>query len=111
MQEIRRQQETAVDVLREGRAILKNDSISLQEDEAQELHSEISFVNEKLQELRDHITQRCVQLWTHNYILQAFLAKPKLEASSSGYVSHKTCASNGCISQNTVLNSQKGFPG
>lgn len=58
MQEVRRLQESAVDVLRQGRSILKNGSIPLQDDEAQNLNSEISYVNKKLQELRDHITQR-----------------------------------------------------
>ncbi|XP_022701395.1 dystrophin-like isoform X1 [Varroa jacobsoni] len=63
MQEVRRLQESAVDVLRQGRSILKNGSIPLQDDEAQNLNSEISYVNKKLQELRDHITQRQTKLY------------------------------------------------
>ncbi|OQR72974.1 dystrophin-like [Tropilaelaps mercedesae] len=63
MQEVRQLQENAVDVLRQGRAFLKSGSIPLGKDEAKTLSSEISYANGKLQELRDHITQRQARLY------------------------------------------------
>lgn len=58
MKKVGRQQDEAVDVLRQGRSMLKNGHLPLTEEESIALDLEISSVNEKLQQLRDHITQR-----------------------------------------------------
>lgn len=63
MQEMGSQQDSTVDVLRRARQFLKRPPVPLKEQEARDLDAEISFINDKLNSVRDQITNRQTTLY------------------------------------------------
>lgn len=63
MQDMGSQQDKLVVILRQARLFLKRPPVALKEEEARDLNTEIGFINDKLNSVREQITSRQTMLY------------------------------------------------